>query len=110
MVKYTSQEELDDFQTEINILATCHHKNVLKLYDAYWWKDHFYVRVHIALVSVRFASLVWQTSAVSLQVADRAHAVGILRNKSGFVTLVPHVLHPTAGDRVLRVWLARRPD
>lgn len=43
IVKYGSQEELDDFQTEIDILATCHHKNVLKLYDAYWWKDHFYV-------------------------------------------------------------------
>ena len=42
-VNITSEEELEDFSVEINILAECVHPNVVGLVDAYFFQSKLWV-------------------------------------------------------------------
>ena len=37
------ETELDDFMVEIDILAECKHKNVINLYEAYYFDNKLWV-------------------------------------------------------------------
>lgn len=39
-----SDEELDDFMVEIDILSNVSHRNVIKLYEAYFYQNKLWVR------------------------------------------------------------------
>ena len=41
-----SEEELEDFMVEIEILASCDHPNIVKLLDAYYYQNKLWVRTH----------------------------------------------------------------
>lgn len=50
IVEKCTEEELDDYMIEIDILSECSHKNILKLYEAYFfdtklWVGFFYTFV-----------------------------------------------------------------
>ncbi|KAJ8317207.1 hypothetical protein KUTeg_005111 [Tegillarca granosa] len=38
-VEIKSEEDLEDFSVEIDILSECKHKNVVSLYEAFYWGD-----------------------------------------------------------------------
>lgn len=44
IINIESLEELKDFMNEINILHEAEHENVVKLFEAYLWKDTLWVR------------------------------------------------------------------
>eukprot|EP00123_Amoebidium_parasiticum_P014958 comp22719_c4_seq1/m.35302 comp22719_c4_seq1/g.35302 ORF comp22719_c4_seq1/g.35302 comp22719_c4_seq1/m.35302 type:complete len:1244 (-) comp22719_c4_seq1:60-3791(-) len=42
-VKIEDEEELKEFQIEIDILAACDHRNIVRLYNAYLWNSTLYM-------------------------------------------------------------------
>ena len=43
IVDIRDETELDDFMVEIDILAECKHKNVINLYEAYYFDSKLWV-------------------------------------------------------------------
>lgn len=39
-----SEEELEDYMVEIDILASCDHPNIVKLLDAFYYENNLWVR------------------------------------------------------------------
>ena len=44
-VEIKDEEELSDYMVEIDILSECRHKNVVSLYEAFFWEDKLWVSV-----------------------------------------------------------------
>jgi len=44
IIECKSEEELQDFTVEIDILASCDHPNIIKLLDAYYFEYNLWVR------------------------------------------------------------------
>lgn len=42
-VVITSDEDLDDYSVEINILTECHHKNIVELFQAFMFDGKLWV-------------------------------------------------------------------
>lgn len=40
-----SEEELEDYMVEIDILASCDHPNIVKLLDAFYYENNLWVRI-----------------------------------------------------------------
>ena len=38
-----SEDDLDEFSGEIDILTSCEHPNIVKLYDAYYFENTLWV-------------------------------------------------------------------
>ena len=45
VIETKSEEELEDYMVEIEILATCHHRYIVKLLGAYYYDGKLWVRV-----------------------------------------------------------------
>jgi serine/threonine protein kinase len=43
IINIQCDSELESFQTEISILLSCDHPNIVKLYDSYYWKNSLYL-------------------------------------------------------------------
>ena len=43
IIECRSEEELQDFAVEIDILASCDHPNIIKLLDAYYFEYNLWV-------------------------------------------------------------------
>lgn len=43
IVEKCSEEELDDYMVEIDILSECKHKNIVELYEAYFYDSKLWV-------------------------------------------------------------------
>lgn len=43
IVEKCTEEELDDYMIEIDILSECNHKNILKFYEAYFFDTKLWV-------------------------------------------------------------------
>lgn len=46
VIETKSEEELEDYIVEIEILATCDHPYIVKLLGAYYYDGKLWVRVH----------------------------------------------------------------
>lgn len=40
-----SEEELEDYMVEIDILASCDHPNIVKLLDAFYYENNLWVSI-----------------------------------------------------------------
>lgn len=43
MIDTKSEEELEDYMVEIDILASCDHPNIVKLLDAFYYENNLWV-------------------------------------------------------------------
>ena len=43
IVEKCSEEELDDYMVEIEILSECQHKNIIKIYESYFYNSQLWV-------------------------------------------------------------------
>lgn len=43
IVEKCSEEELDDYMVEIDILSECRHKNIVQIYEAYYYDSKLWV-------------------------------------------------------------------
>ena len=43
IVEKCTDDELDDYMIEIDILSECNHKNILKIYEAYYYDSKLWV-------------------------------------------------------------------
>ena len=43
IVEKCNEDELDDYMVEINILSECKHKNIVELYEAYYFDSKIWV-------------------------------------------------------------------
>jgi len=46
-----SEEELEDYMVEIDILASCDHPNIVKLLDAFYYENNLWVGIFSSLNS-----------------------------------------------------------
>lgn len=44
-----SEEELEDYMVEIDILASCDHPNIVKLLDAFYYENNLWVGIFSSL-------------------------------------------------------------
>lgn len=51
MIDTKSEEELEDYMVEIDILASCDHPNIVKLLDAFYYENNLWVSICIGVVS-----------------------------------------------------------
>lgn len=49
-----SEEELEDYMVEIDILASCDHPNIVKLLDAFYYENNLWVSIFSALNAVTY--------------------------------------------------------
>lgn len=52
MIDTKSEEELEDYMVEIDILASCDHPNIVKLLDAFYYENNLWVSVFCCSVGV----------------------------------------------------------
>lgn len=45
MIDTKSEEELEDYMVEIDILASCDHPNIVKLLDAFYYENNLWVGI-----------------------------------------------------------------
>lgn len=45
VIETKSEDELEDYMVEIEILATCDHPHIVKLLGAFYWDSKLWVRV-----------------------------------------------------------------
>jgi len=45
IIECTNEEDLNEFSTEIDILAACKHPNVVQLYDAYYYENTLWILI-----------------------------------------------------------------
>lgn len=45
MIDTKSEEELEDYMVEIDILASCDHPNIVKLLDAFYYENNLWVSI-----------------------------------------------------------------
>ena len=45
VIETKSEEELDDYMVEIDILASCEHPNIVELLDAFYFENKLWVSV-----------------------------------------------------------------
>ena len=62
IVDIRDDTELDDFMVEIDILAECQHKNVINLYEAYYFDNKLWVSLNGLLLD----SLSWIIFVIGL--------------------------------------------
>lgn len=51
MIDTKSEEELEDYMVEIDILASCDHPNIVKLLDAFYYENNLWVGIFSSLNS-----------------------------------------------------------
>ena len=44
IVEKCSEEDLDDYMIEIDILSECKHRNIIEIYEAYYYEQKLWVR------------------------------------------------------------------
>lgn len=49
MIDTKSEEELEDYMVEIDILASCDHPNIVKLLDAFYYENNLWVGIFSSL-------------------------------------------------------------
>lgn len=49
MIDTKSEEELEDYMVEIDILASCDHPNIVKLLDAFYYENNLWVSIFSSL-------------------------------------------------------------
>ena len=49
MIDTKSEEELEDYMVEIDILASCDHPNIVKLLDAFYYENNLLVSILVNL-------------------------------------------------------------
>jgi len=54
VIEVRSEEQLDDYMTEIDILAACRHANILSLLDAIFFESWLWVRQHLFMLLICF--------------------------------------------------------
>ena len=47
IVEKCNEDELDDYMVEIDILSECKHKNIVEIYEAYYYDNKIWVSENI---------------------------------------------------------------
>uniref|UniRef100_A0A8C9W076 non-specific serine/threonine protein kinase n=1 Tax=Scleropages formosus TaxID=113540 RepID=A0A8C9W076_SCLFO len=70
VIDTTSEEELEDYMVEIDILASCDHQNIVKLLDAFYYETKLWILIEFcaggAVDAIMLADFVTPPSSVSL--------------------------------------------
>ena len=88
-VEIKTEEDLEDFTVEIEILYDCQHKNVVGLHEAYFHNDMLWVRIFFLLVCI-YEKLIYKKHVeVFFYVFTIFNSV-ILREKSEVILWRPY--------------------
>lgn len=49
-----TEEELEDYMVEIDILASCNHDNIVKLLDAFYYESKLWVSTYSVLIPLLY--------------------------------------------------------
>ena len=50
IVEYCTRDDLEDYMTELDILFQCTHRNIIKIFETYYFKSSLWVRAYIVFL------------------------------------------------------------
>lgn len=68
-----TEDELEDYMVEIDILASCNHHHIVKLLDAFYFEGKLWVRTPTASTTFFSRSLHWSTVGAEVMNAANSH-------------------------------------
>lgn len=78
MIDTKSEEELEDYMVEIDILASCDHPNIVKLLDAFYYENNLWVGIFISLNAFNYFKSLLKSLFFSLTLLKDHSSISLL--------------------------------
>lgn len=87
-----TEDELEDYMVEIDILASCDHHNIVKLLDAFYYETKLWVSGFSLFFVVLYVYLLHRFYSYSL-----FHSTILESDKISLIMLICLIIHPSLG-------------